>query len=122
VRDGWRPKSSWGPEIRERIASQVEGIRHWKVLETDWWRAPDIEATWFVDPPYHRSGKHYKYRDIDYTALGIWCRARKGQTIVCEQDGADWLPFRQHKDAKGCTGKGGTRRTAEVVWTNEVPR
>lgn len=117
VRDGWRPKSSWGPEIRERIASQVEHIRHWEILEADWWAAADIEATWFIDPPYHASGNRYPFNQVDYTALGIWCRSRSGQTIVCEQQGADWLPFKPFHDAQGCTGKTGARRTQEVIWT-----
>lgn len=42
VRNGWRPKSSWGPEVRERIASQVESIRHWRLIEGDFTAAPAV--------------------------------------------------------------------------------
>lgn len=52
MRAGIRPKSFWGEEIRSRIAAQVEHIRHWRVIEGDFSTAPDITATWFIDPPY----------------------------------------------------------------------
>ena len=52
MRGGTRPKSYWGDEIRERIAQQVPKIGHWRIIEGDYTLAPDIEATWFVDPPY----------------------------------------------------------------------
>ena len=42
----------WRPEIRERLADQVRAIRHWRIMNADYWDAPDIEATWFIDPPY----------------------------------------------------------------------
>lgn len=45
VEPGDPPSSWWGPEIRERIADQVERIRHWKI-HGSYDNAPDIEATW----------------------------------------------------------------------------
>ena len=53
------------------------------------------EASWFVDPPYQNQGKHYHYgpENVDFAMLGNWCRTRLGQVIVCENEGADWLPF-----------------------------
>lgn len=54
------------------------------------------DATWFIDPPYRgRPGSHYRYGSklIDYTNLAAWCQMLPGQVIVCEQHGADWLPF-----------------------------
>lgn len=61
----------------------------------DYTDAPDVAATWFIDPPYQIAGREYRHdsRAIDYTALGAWCHARRGQVIACENVGADWLPF-----------------------------
>ena len=50
-------------------------------------------ATWFIDPPYQKMGFYYKHKDIDYNHLSEWCLSRDGQIIVCENEGADWLPF-----------------------------
>ena len=82
--------------MRETIAAQVGRIRHWRIIHGSYEAAalPHV-ATWFVDPPYQVAGSHYRYgsKQIDYSALGAWCRARDGQVIVCEGGGADWLPF-----------------------------
>lgn len=61
MREGLWPTSFWGPFIRERIASQLELIRHWRVLEGDYTIATAAKATWFVDPPYASAGRHYTY-------------------------------------------------------------
>lgn len=118
MRGKTRPSSFWGPEIRHRLANQVESIRHWRIIEGGYECAPDIEATWVIDPPYAESGKHYRYgsRDIDYASLANWCKLRKGQTMVCEQAGADWLPFRKFMDIRAnpsCRGKGVSK---EILW------
>ena len=44
MREGKRPRSYWGPEIRERIASQVEQIRHWRVICGSYDAAPEGRA------------------------------------------------------------------------------
>jgi hypothetical protein len=117
-----RHYEGWSAARRERVASQVTAIRHWKVIEGDYTLAPDVEATWFVDPPYNnRAGSYYVHADVDYTALGAWCRQRQGQVIVCENEGADWLPFRPFATLKANamlkTGEG----SREVIWTNACP-
>ena len=87
----------WGPQIQARIASQVDHVRHWQIVEGDYRKAPNVTAHWFIDPPYILAGQHYEHNSdsIDYEALGQWCRNRKGTPIqVCENTGADWLPFR----------------------------
>lgn len=103
MREGKRPKSFWGPNIRQRIARQVDQIRDWKVYEGSYEVAPTMFATWFIDPPYQvGAGKRYRYgsAQIDYPALGAWCRSLPGQVIACEGHGADWLPFEQATDRK----------------------
>ncbi len=73
--------------------------------------APDEEATWFIDPPYQNIKRGYR-RDVDYKELADWCKKRRGLVIVCEQSGADWLPFKPLENIKGTNNK----RTSEVVW------
>jgi hypothetical protein len=105
------PASFWGAYARDRIASQVPAIRHWRVIDGDYTDAPDARATWFVDPPYF-GNRHYCARVDDYASLADWCRSRRGLVIACEQDAADWLPFRPFRTAKSIArGSYG-----EVVW------
>lgn len=113
----------WSPTIRERIASQVEHIRHWKLIEGDYTDAPDIKATWFIDPPYQKAGIHYRFGSklLDYEALGDWCKARKGQTMVCESVGAKWLPFQPWRDIKASPAKYGGKVSHGAIWTQDTP-
>jgi hypothetical protein len=104
----------WSANIRNRIASQVGKIRHWKVIWGTYGIAPDVPAMWFIDPPYQSAcGRHYRHNDVNFPALAGWCRSRNGQVIVCEKTGADWLPFR-HLATVQSAAKG---YTAEAVWT-----
>lgn len=124
TRAGLRPKSTWGPEVRERVASQVEAIRHWHIVEGDYTAAPMLRATWFIDPPYaNRAGERYRCsaKAIDFDALGAWCRDRRGQTIVCENVGASWLPFEEFAPFYGARGRMRQNRRAEAIWCNEQP-
>lgn len=118
MRDGLRPKSFWGPEIRQRIASQVEKIRHWKIIEGSYEQAPSTRATWFVDPPYEKAGLYYRHsaRDIDFAELAAWCKQREGQVIVCENDGAEWLPFKSFRLSKSTEGKHGKSVSKESIY------
>ncbi|MFN9112477.1 MAG: hypothetical protein ACK5XN_20620 [Bacteroidota bacterium] len=99
----------------ESIASNLDKIRHWEIIEGDYRIAPDIKATWFVDPPYFVGGKYYRYgsKDIDYASLGDWCRQRKGQVIVCEADNQNWLPF-----TPLVSSRGNRYQHKESIWTN----
>ncbi len=94
----------WGPRSRARIAAQVERIRHWRVIHGSFDMAPDIEGTWFVDPPYQVAGKLYRSGRPDFGEVGPWARTRRGLVIACEADGASWLPFRSHVGAFSLTG------------------
>lgn len=114
---GERPLSRWSEDAKARIARQVEAIRHWKVIEGDWSEAPDVNATWFVDPPYSgRAGRRYRFNRIDYLSLGAWCQSRRGSVIVCEQAGATWLPFEPFGLVKSTEGTLRDKQSAEVVW------
>lgn len=92
--DASRPWLGWGDRARARIAQWVPRIKHWRATEGTWSDAPDVAATWFVDPPYQTAaGRHYRHSSIDYAGLGDWVTARRGQVIACDQVGADWLPW-----------------------------
>ena len=96
-------------DISRRVfAANIEKVRHWQIICGDYTAAPDIEATWFIDPPYKgESGMGYRYSSalIDYSSLAKWILARKGEVICCEGDGADYLPFTRLLELKGVAGK-----------------
>jgi len=106
---------TWGDAARQRLADQVGSLRHWEINQGSYTEVPDIKATWFIDPPYQIQGKHYPHRIGDYTGLALWCRSRRGQVMVCESEGADWLPFSPVTTVVGATH----RKTTEVLWTNK---
>jgi 16S rRNA G966 N2-methylase RsmD len=117
MRQGVRPKSFWGSEIRERIAVQVEHIRHWRIIEGDYTAAPDGPATWFVDPPYSNPvGRRYRFSEVDYVALGEWVKGRDGHVIVCENEGATWLPFKPFRKTKANESKHGGKVSHEAIY------
>lgn len=79
-----------------------------------------IEATWFVDPPYQSQSRYVK-NDIDYNKLAQWCQTLRGQVIVCERAGAEWLPFSPMFAHPG--QRRGTRRglvQQEVLWESDL--
>jgi hypothetical protein len=119
MRDGIRPGSFWGPRVRQTIASQVASISHWKAYNRSYENLPfSGKATWFIDSPYQKQGQHYHHGAdaLDFTALGEWCQSRSGQIIVCENEGADWLPFESLGHVK-TTRRGA--RSAEVIWLKD---
>lgn len=109
-----RQQLVWSQRARERIAREVEGVRHWEVRQADYREAPiTADATYFVDPPYGDKGRYYRHNAVDLPALGDWCRQLPGRVVVCEQVGATWLPFMPLASIKSSKG-----RSAEAVWTN----
>lgn len=117
-----RIDAGWTERMRERVASQVDKIKHWRIIEGDWYQAPARRATWYVDPPYNNAaGSHYVHGPgaIDFDRLGKHCReVMPGQVIACENDGATWLPFRPFATFKtGIAGNGATAGSKEVIWT-----
>jgi site-specific DNA-adenine methylase len=117
---GWARKGKyaaqyWSKNRRQRVANQVEIIRDWKItnLSYEGLKVPNQGATWFVDPPYSGPpGRAYKHNEIDFDFLASWCKSRPGQVIVCENSGADWLPFKSLGDFKTARNK----KSSEVVW------
>jgi site-specific DNA-adenine methylase len=98
------------------IASQLYKIRHWKFVCGDYACIENAKATWFIDPPYQDKGKSiyvHNSKEINFFDLSNWCRGRNGQVIVCENVGADWLPFQSLTSLHGAQ-----RNSEEAIWTN----
>jgi site-specific DNA-adenine methylase len=96
-------------EISRRIfAENLFKIKHWTIINGDYTEAPNIEATWFVDPPYKGdAGMGYRFSSklIDYKKLAKWADERKGELIFCEGLNGDYLPFKPLLNLKGVAGK-----------------
>ena len=112
-----RAQLNWGRRAKERIAAQLGGIAGWSVRLAPYDKAPDVSATWFVDPPYVGKGRHYRVPFAAHTSLGEWSRTRHGQVIVCEGAGATWLPFAPLGSFKSSKG-----RADEVVWLADTSK
>jgi hypothetical protein len=106
----------WSPATLRAIRKNQELIRHWRTQCCSYEELPDVEATWFVDPMYqHQPASIYGCKPHDYRHLGEWCMSRKGQVIVCEQEGADWLPFVPLARKIGGARSHGGKHYTEVV-------
>lgn len=116
MRSGVSPTSFWGATIRQRLATQAGAISHWKIIEGDYYLASNEKATWFIDPPYQKMGRRYKYNSVDFSMLATWSQERNGQVIVCENVGALWLPFIHFGRIKGAAGKKRTGSSDEAIW------
>lgn len=96
-------------EISKRLmAADLYKIKHWELITGDYSLAPDIEATWFIDPPYKDSpGDGYAYGSslLNYKNLADWACQRKGQVICCEGENGDYMPFRRLLNLPGVAGK-----------------
>lgn len=96
-------------EISKRVMAQnLYKIKHWNIIKGDYTEAPDIKATWFVDPPYKGdAGRGYRFGSdsIDYEFLAEWALRRKGELIFCEGKEGDYLPFKPLVNLTGVAGK-----------------
>ena len=107
----------WGEEKRAELAAAKPGIAEWTVDRLSYRDIPIDEAHYFVDPPYQgKPGRAYPHNEIDYPDLADWVRSLPGSVDVCENEGADWLPF---VPLYATTSMRGRNRTREVVWRNE---
>lgn len=107
----------WAGVHRNAAAVAPWAAVHTRYQQGTYADAPDVEATWFIDPPYQKANRRgYKYggSSVDFKHLAEWVRSRRGQVIVCEQQGADWMPFRPL--ASIATHRGSVSQ--EVIWLN----
>ncbi|KAA3618773.1 MAG: hypothetical protein DWQ05_07380 [Calditrichaeota bacterium] len=96
-------------EISKRVfAENLFKVKHWEIICGDYKESPNVEATWFIDPPYKgASGLGYRFSSklLNYDELADWARTREGEVIFCEGEEADYLPFRPLLNLKGVAGK-----------------
>lgn len=109
-----RGEISWGRH-KKYLIDNLYKVKHWKILNEDYNNLENIEATWFIDPPYQFGGQYYhssvSNNHMDYNELSEWCYSRNGEIIVCENDKADWLPFKPLVELNGQLHK-----TMEVMY------
>ncbi len=96
-------------EISKRyMAENLYKIKHWRIICGNYTESPNLEATWFIDPPYkHTPGLGYRHssKHLDYRLLASWVKMRQGEVICCEGEFGDYLPFRPLVESKGVAGK-----------------
>lgn len=99
----------------KNISSQLHKIKHWQIVGGDFTDAPEIGATWFIDPPYQFGGGSYvmSNKKINFLELRQWCESRQGQVIVCENTKADWMSFYPVAEQRGSI-----KSNTEAIWTN----
>lgn len=107
--------NSWN-RAKVEISENLYKVKHWIVSNYNYNVIENIEATWFIDPPYQYGGEWYQSsvnnKKLDYGRLAEYCNNRNGDVIVCENSKADWLPFRPLVEMNGQLHK-----TMEVIWT-----
>ena len=110
-------------EISKRaFCENLYKIKHWKIINGNYSEAPDIEATWFIDPPYKgKSGLGYYFGSdkLDYYELANWAKKRKGEVIFCEGENGDYLPFNHLLNLPGVAGKLSQER---IYYFSKVPK
>lgn len=112
--EGPRLLSCWTEKNKQKIANQLQYIRHWKIEQKSYDLISNEDATWFIDPPYQKAGKAYTEpsKNIDFNHLSEWCKDRQGEVIVCENAGASWLPFTYFSSLRNFQNK----QTHEVLY------
>lgn len=112
---------------KAKVAKNLYKIKHWKIQLGSYEDIDNVEATWYVDPPYQNVGNisggantgkstynvNERGKKMDFDFLAEWCKSRKGQTIVCETTAGTWLPFVPLKKQHGQL-----LTSTEAVWYN----
>lgn len=110
------------PRTKGKLLDIIPLISHWRFTRRDYSSIiHPYDATWFIDPPYFNvAGQRYRTGSgINYDALGVWCRSRRGQAIVCENAGAGWLDFQPLEHRRVSIRSRYQKADAkEVMWTS----
>jgi hypothetical protein len=116
------------PRLQRKLQWAHEKVQGWKITnlpfaavadETS--NQPNPTATWFIDPPYNNAaGARYRQQVDDYAELRDFCLSRTGQVIVCEGEGAAWLPFQPLVERRGVRSRYQTSTAREFIWTAEL--
>lgn len=108
-------------EISKRVISaNLHKIKHWSLIVDDYTNAPNVPATWFIDPPYKdNAGLGYRHSsaDLDYNSLADWVHSRQGEVICCEGASGDYLPFDKLLTLSSVAGK---KSTEKLYYASDV--
>lgn len=109
---------AWSNAVKRRVIAQKPIIAKWKVDCVKYHQIPSNAGHWHIDPPYNNeAGKKYPHHHIDYANLAEWCRSREGAVDVCENVGADWLPFKPLYEVAGVKSSVHRKgKSQEAVW------
>jgi hypothetical protein len=107
-------------KVKRKLREVIPEVSHWKITNQSYEDLINVDATWFVDPPYsNAAGSRYRTAGVDYDQLGWWCLNRKGQVIVCENAGATWLDFQPMTHSRVSIRSRYQKADAkEVMWTS----
>lgn len=114
----WAHRDNTPLRTKKHCLYFVRRIKHWRVTNLSYANFKlNPVATWFVDPPYNNhAGRGYLGgADINYARLASWCKSRRGQVVVCEQDGSTWLPFKFLRNNSSASFK----KSKEAIWVQE---
>lgn len=108
-------------KVKRKLREVIPEVANWKITNASYDDLANVEAAWFVDPPYsNKAGARYRTSNIDYDQLGWWVLGRRGQVICCENYGANWLPFNKLEHPRVSIRSRYQRANAqEVIWTNK---
>lgn len=107
----------WGAAVKRRIISQKPLITEWVIKNASYNDIPLREAHWHVDPPYNNTpGKRYPHGRLNYDHLAKWVRSLPGEVDVCENEGAEWLPFSPLYSVATTRGKRSGAVSVEAVY------
>lgn len=107
----------WGDAVKRRIIDQKPILDGWSIEQRSWDRIRLEEAHWHVDPPYNNSaGSRYPHSSVDFSALSQWCRNLPGHVDVCENVGANWLPFSPLYEVVTSRGRRSGAVSSEAIW------
>lgn len=90
------------------MAKNLYKVKHWKIINDDYLNSPNLEATWFIDPPYFSeagNGYYHSNKNINYNNLVNFVNSRQGEVICCDCEEANYLPFTELTELKGIGGK-----------------
>lgn len=109
-------------KVKRKLLEVIPEVSSWKITNVDYAELANIPATWFVDPPYsNAAGRRYRTASVDYEHLGWWCLNRKGQVIVCENEGASWMDFQTLEHPRiSIRSRYQKANAQEVLWMNNT--
>jgi len=111
----------WGPAVKRRIIAQKPFLAGWSIDCLSYDDVPVEDAHWHIDPPYSgAAGRRYPHSAVDFDALGAWCRTLPGAVDVCENVGADWLPFAASHEVVTSRGRRSGAVSREALWRRDA--